>query len=179
MLTLFKVCKTFSELANDVAVEYSVQLDIAGVADNPSHGSSLIERYEKLLRYQDGWKEATPSVDPNVPVRIVRDFDSGSYWEWTGGVFPYVVNLPSSQQTLHLYRPGSSVRGLETRRWTVGTGSLPGGYKMLGCGIDKAQDLLVLSLVPMRYNPDNEGCVQCCPPHGCLSDSPYYTPFSH
>ncbi|KAI1790401.1 hypothetical protein LXA43DRAFT_891051 [Ganoderma leucocontextum] len=148
--------KAFSELASDMAVEYNVQLDIAGMVDNPSQGSPLIERYEKLLQYQEGWKKAVPSVDPNVPVRLVRDPDFGSYWEWTGGVFPYVVNPQSSQQTLHLYRPGSSVRGPEPKRWTLEAAQLPGGYRMLGCGVDKAQDLLVLSLAPLHYNPDSE-----------------------
>ena len=177
-----QVCKAFSDLASDVAIQYNVQLDIAGMVDNPSQGSPLIERYEKLLCYQEGWKKAVPSADPNVPVRLVRDFDTGSYWEWTGGVFPYVVNPPTpSQQTLHLYRPGSSVRGPETKQWTVGTGSLPGGYRMLGCGIDKVQDLLVLSLAPMHCNPNTEGWVQCRPSHatGRRSDSPYHTPFSN
>ncbi|KAM5534742.1 hypothetical protein V8D89_011606 [Ganoderma adspersum] len=150
-----EVSKSFSELASATAVEYKVQLDIAGMVDNPHNGSSLIERLRKLRKYRDGWRTALLSIDPNVPASDDVAMP-GLYWEWVGGVFPSVINSHPSQKTLHLYRPGSSLRELKTKEWTAELHMVPDGYRMLGCGTDMAQDLLVLSLAPQHYNPEND-----------------------
>lgn len=117
----------------------------------------MTKRFRKLMRYQERWSKGIPGVDPNVPAPVPRDMTFGLYWQFEGGVFPYIVNSqPSHQQTLHLYRPGSLVRGLIPRKWAVEHSVLPRGYRYLGCGIDVAQDLLVLSLVPLPYDPESE-----------------------
>ncbi|KAI1798375.1 hypothetical protein LXA43DRAFT_1176751 [Ganoderma leucocontextum] len=158
ILRFREVSKAFSKLASATAIEYKVQLDIAGMVDNPHHGSPLIERYMKLLQYQDGWKNTVLNIDSNVSAPIAIDIGFGLSWEWAGGVFPYVVHSRSSesQQTLHLYRLGSSLREVKSNEWIVGPDGLPDGYRMLGCGTDMAQDLLVLSLAPWPYNLEND-----------------------
>ncbi|KDQ56121.1 hypothetical protein JAAARDRAFT_208325 [Jaapia argillacea MUCL 33604] len=111
------------------SLQYTIELAIAGMVDNPKRSMPIEERRRRLMVYQENWANTSWKREEILP-GLEKDL-----WELNGDVM-FVMGHPD---TLSLHQlPGISC-GLQGSVWTIeGVGP-----EVLDFKIDASQDLLV------------------------------------
>ncbi|KAI0713048.1 hypothetical protein C8T65DRAFT_739101 [Cerioporus squamosus] len=147
-----RVCRRLNELiTTDLALQYHMELDLAGMVDGPPGQADLGVRLAKLRARNAAWETGLPMhtvmlQSPNIPTVV---------WHCTGGFFLYehsegaaaaADNLP-----LRLHRPAypdleTSV-GVEDRsKMLVGwKTSIPSVSRIWSCAVNPEEDMVVIT----------------------------------
>lgn len=114
-------------------IQYIIELEIAGLEDNPRCNWSYAKRLQCLTRYQSAWdqfKWSKQSVVPNLK----------RLWELNGGV----LGQGDTNDVFHFSRLPSEVRQIQEESWTI----RPEIRDIQDFGMDPSQDLLIWILRP-------------------------------
>ncbi|TFK45325.1 hypothetical protein OE88DRAFT_1740424 [Heliocybe sulcata] len=125
-----RVCTDLKRIIDDsVALQYKIELAVAGMEDGPPSSIDLAERLRRLQNYTKAWRDMAFSPSENIR------FD-GHYWELYGGV----LATSAGDSTLIFNKLPGHARGIKSRQWRIEEVGFPiRDFKM-----DPSQDLLVM-----------------------------------
>ncbi|OBZ79706.1 hypothetical protein A0H81_00991 [Grifola frondosa] len=136
LLLCRQVCRFFQTIIDeDAALQYKIELAVAGMEDGPPSARSPAERLAKLKARQAAWNSLQPSSQKTIP--MLR----GEVWELYGGVLAQA----RGPQSLAFRQLPSDIRGIEEKEWMIEDV----GIAIRDFGMDPAQDLLVVIETPL------------------------------
>ncbi|KDQ56119.1 hypothetical protein JAAARDRAFT_70921 [Jaapia argillacea MUCL 33604] len=91
-------------------LQYTIELAVAGMVDNPKRSMAIEERRRRLIVYQEYWANTTWKREEILP-----GFDE-EIWELNGDVMMFMVRGPD---TLSLRQPPGISRGAQGSIWTI------------------------------------------------------------
>jgi len=139
LLTCRRVCRLFHMLVHDcTALQYCIELAVAGMEDGPPSSVSAAERLNRLRQYKAAWDSLKWVRDETIDM-------SGHLWELYGGV---LAQYDSVGQSLNFRQLPSDSRGIECQVWSVEIL----GTRLRDFAMDPSQDLLVLIENPKGTN---------------------------
>lgn len=118
-----QVCHALDDLVKRTpAVQYKLELGLAGMVDGPAQGVLVGKRLEQLRAYQAAWREN------DIPMQTV--------------VIPHGAPRPYFK----MLRPASVFSGIteESKVFKIEENLIDEGY-IQGCVVDVAQDLVVVT----------------------------------
>lgn len=118
-----------------MAVQYRIELALAGLEDGPPGGMSTSERLEALRAHQRAWQELKASAI------LVQDETSDMHVAVFPGAAMWAHTENGSPRSLWLHQIPSLIRGIPSRTWTLDDVGFDVDVDRL-C-LDPAQDLLV------------------------------------
>ena len=131
------------------AVQYRLQLGLAGMVDGPANVAPVSKRLEQLLAYQAASRSGA------LPIQITSHASGGSddWHSYRNGTY-----IHEHASSLTLSRPASAFTGIEKK--TVGClnyrDHIPDPDFTIGnCAVDSDQDLVVVTQLNLGE------CVQC------------------
>ncbi|KAI0738210.1 hypothetical protein C8Q80DRAFT_1275738 [Daedaleopsis nitida] len=164
-----KVCKSLSEAVATPAVQYKLELDIAGMVDGPTLPNGdhpTIERLEKLRAYQKAWDNSPMALFPSTSF---HDSSHQRTWENCNGGFAFAP----TREDYHWFRPGSALRGYNEERRDLKQDQIPGFFASFRSGaVDVEQDLLIAarrSIVLPAFDELHFFSFRSLGPHPCAA----------
>lgn len=120
-------------------LQYTIDLAIAGLEDNPDHPLRRPAKRPLLRTYRDAWNNLSHlTARHSNTVRI--PLEGGFSWELAGGVLGQSVE----PNQLRFDRLGSKLRGIEPQTWTFDV-----SLDLRDFTMDPGQDLLVALHEPL------------------------------
>jgi hypothetical protein len=113
-----------------VAIQYKIELAVAGMEDGPPSKVGLADRLKILKEHQSSWHNLTWKSD-----HLITEFRY--QWDCLGGVLANVPDEP--RRSLVIRQLPSVIRGIERTDWRVDM-----NFRVLEFTFDPSQDLLAV-----------------------------------
>lgn len=131
-----QVCRLFNNMVmQSAALQYKIELAIAGMEDGSASGLTISDRRQRLWEHQAAWRDLRWRSDTIIP--MLR----GGVWELYGGVLAQA----RGKRTLCFTQLPSEIRGIPQRNWEVEVDA-----PIRDFGLDPSLDLLVVIEQPSR-----------------------------
>ncbi|KAJ8482611.1 hypothetical protein ONZ51_g5239 [Trametes cubensis] len=148
LVSCTKVCHTMADVVERTpAVQYRLQLGLAGMVDGPANVAPVSKRLEQLLAYQAASRSGA------LPIQITSHASGGSddWHSYRNGTY-----IHEHASSLTLSRPASAFTGIEKK--TVGClnyrDHIPDPDFTIGnCAVDSDQDLVVVTQLNLGEAP--------------------------
>ena len=144
-----QACRLLKSIVDTaVTIQYKIALARTGMIDGDAgqRSESVACRLQKLRDFWGAWPPMKMHFFPLMKRESAPEYVHDTLaipwcciWPSSGGTFPY-LDGPS----LKLFRPPSSSRGIPARMWSFRDLPIPVS-QIIWCGVDPAQDLLVLA----------------------------------
>lgn len=137
IVSLRRVCNDLKCTVDEsIALQYEIELAVAGMEDNPRSRLNTAERLSRLRRYTLSWQDMNFKTTETLPAM-----------SWTlsvlrGGILGRVVD----DSQLVFNRLPAHARGIDAREWRLPNA----GFDVKAMAFDPAQDLLILVEIPHR-----------------------------
>lgn len=135
VLQLNKVLKNLID--ESTALQYKIELEVAGMEDGPPSSLGASDRLALLGRRQDAWAEL------RYTSRQIFEGPLNDLWHLSGGVLAQLRTLDS----IEFLQLPSEFRGIESKEWTISDI----GFEIIDFAMDSSQDLLVMIEGPQMY----------------------------
>ncbi|KAI9062474.1 hypothetical protein FKP32DRAFT_1677019 [Trametes sanguinea] len=146
ILSCTKVCRALADVIEHTpAVQYKLQLGLAGMVDGSAEDVPLAKRLEQLRAYHASWRSG------NIPT-ITVDGQEGSR---ARGICDGVIVYEDATR-LTLFRPASAFSGIvasEVGTLDYGAHIEDPEFELSGVAVDRAQDLVVLTKLVLGEIP--------------------------